>query len=47
MTQYRLRIRSAIFHAAIIEIVMASCELIVYEIINRFAPDFFSDKNIT
>lgn len=41
LTQYNIRILPAFFHSAIITAIMAMCELMVYGIINRFAPNFF------
>ncbi len=41
LTQYNLKVFPAIFHTSIITAIMAMCELAVYGIINRFAPNFF------
>lgn len=42
LTQYKVTIRSAIFHSGIIGAIMGMCELIIYSILNRFTPYFFS-----
>lgn len=44
LTQYRLRWHSAFFHSAILTAVMAICELAVYNIIQHFAPHFYTES---
>lgn len=43
ITGYRLKWYSAFFHSAILTAIMAMCELVVYGIIERFAPRFFTE----
>lgn len=43
ITGYRLKWYSAFFHSAILTAIMAMCELVVYGIIERFAPRFFME----
>lgn len=43
VTQYRLKWQSAFFHSAILTALMATCELAVYNVIQHFAPHFFTE----
>lgn len=38
---YRIKYSSAVFHSMILAAVMSMCELIVYNVIERFTPHFF------
>lgn len=41
-TQYQLKFHMSIFHSALITAVMSMCELLVYNLVERFTPHFFS-----
>lgn len=49
-TMYRVRLRSALFHSALLAAVMGMCELIVYNVVGHFTPfliardGYLSDK---
>lgn len=42
ITQYRIRHHVAIFHSALIAAVMCMCELLVYNLMEHFTPNFFA-----
>lgn len=44
-TQYKSRWYLSIFHSAIIGAIMAMCELVAYNILQRFTPHFFARVN--
>lgn len=44
LTQCRLKWNSAFFHSTILAAVMGMCELMVYSIIERFTPHFFTEE---
>lgn len=43
ITQYRLKFHMAFFHSALITAVMSMCELLIYNLVERFTPHFFSE----
>lgn len=43
ITQYHLKFHMAFFHSALITAVMSMCELIIYNLLERFTPRFFSE----
>lgn len=45
VTQFNSKWYSSLFHSAVISAIMALCELVVYGIISRFSPHFFSEAS--
>lgn len=43
LTQYQLKFHMVIFHSALITAVMSMCELLIYNLVERFTPHFFSE----
>lgn len=43
ITQYQLKFHMAFFHSALITAVMSMCELLIYNLVERFTPHFFSE----
>lgn len=46
ITQYKLNWQLSLFHSTLLTAIMAMCELLVYSIISRFTPHFFSNKDL-
>lgn len=46
ITQYKLNWQLSLFHSTILTAIMAMCELLVYSVISRFTPHFFSNKDL-
>lgn len=45
ISQYNTNIRLSVFNSALVAAIMGMCELVVYYIIERFTPNFFSNMD--